>query len=205
MAAQAMQSFDWQALLARLAQARTAAEADHLRTPEEVHEILRRRATALAQPPTPTASEHETLLLLTFTLAGQRFGVEAAHVLEVLPLRNPTPVPGAPACIVGIVNRRGRVVAVADLHRLLRLPETDTTGGERVVVVQAGAMVLGLAVDDIVGIGAVPRSSLAPLGTADDGSSAFIRGSTADRVLLLDAETLANNPQLNPGAAVPRS
>lgn len=203
MALQAKESLDWQQVLARLAQAQEAMDAGQVRTPEQVHRLLRRRAAALAQPLAAALAPEETLLLLVFILDGRRFGVEATHVLEALPLRNLTPVPGAPGCIAGVANLRGRMVAVVNLNELLQLPERGTASHDRLVVIQAGPMTCGLAVDEVVGMRTVPRQSLAPLLHPDLGDAGFIRGSTADRVVVLDPQALAGHPGLNGGNARP--
>ena len=53
------------------------------------------------------------------------YAVALDAVLEVLELRGtgaPTPVPGGPAALLGVLNVRGRVVPVLDTARLLGLP-----------------------------------------------------------------------------------
>jgi hypothetical protein len=56
--------------------------------------------------------------LLTFRLARERYALAVDAVAEVAPAGTVRPVPRAPATILGLAERRGRVLAVLDLPRL---------------------------------------------------------------------------------------
>ena len=56
---------------------------------------------------------------MVFSLCGERFAVDAEHVIEAFELAAPTPVPGTPERLVGVVNHRGSVLGVFDLRGLL--------------------------------------------------------------------------------------
>src|SRR5262245_32987051 len=63
------------------------------------------------------------MLYLLLEVAGQQYAVEAARVVEVLPLVQVTVVPRAPTEVAGIFSFRGRPVPLIDLRRLtLRRP-----------------------------------------------------------------------------------
>ncbi|MBI4390576.1 MAG: chemotaxis protein CheW, partial [candidate division NC10 bacterium] len=83
----------WEQAYAQLERVRQALEASGDHSPEAARHILQARAQALARPldPGPTATEVSDLLV--FSLAGERYGIETAHVLETVPLRELTPVP----------------------------------------------------------------------------------------------------------------
>ena len=68
-----------------------------------------------------TASEL-MIQLVTFNVGDCILGVEIEHVQEINHQLDLTPVPGAPDSIRGVINLRGDVVTVLDLHRLLGLP-----------------------------------------------------------------------------------
>jgi chemotaxis signal transduction protein len=50
--------------------------------------------------------------VLMFELAGEAYAVPAATVEGVVPWRNPAPVPGASSHVRGVIQDRGRIVAV---------------------------------------------------------------------------------------------
>jgi len=58
------------------------------------------------------------MLLLVFRLGADRYGLEAAQVLEVVPLVTLKVVPQAPRYVAGVMNYRGHPVPVLDLCHL---------------------------------------------------------------------------------------
>lgn len=188
---------DWQAAYARLEQARRAIEAGGALPPEEIERILRARAAALAKPvaeaPTPTG----LLDLLVFSLAGERYAIETSHVLEVVPLRDLTPVPCTPPFVLGVVNHRGRILPVLDLRRLLDLGGQGAPEGSQAVVVEAGGMTFGVFADLVVDTTRLGSSELAPPAPTLTGRrQAFLRGVTGEMVAVLDLEGLARDRRI---------
>ena len=64
----------------------------------------------------------ESRPLIRFTLGGRRFALELPLVSEMTDLPLLHPVPGAPPCVAGVADIRGRVVTLLDLAALFRLP-----------------------------------------------------------------------------------
>ena len=62
-----------------------------------------------------------------------------------------TPVPGAPAPVIGVRNLRGEVLPVFDLAAALGAP--DSGSGERIVVVEADGRRAALVVDAVIEVG----------------------------------------------------
>ncbi|MBI4610394.1 MAG: purine-binding chemotaxis protein CheW [Candidatus Rokubacteria bacterium] len=188
---------NWQAAYALLERARRAIETGAERPPEDVKRILRERAQALAKPleeaPTPT----EVLELLVFSLSGERYGIETAHVLEVVTLRELTPVPCTPSFVLGVVNHRGRILSVLDLRRLFDLAGQGVTEGSRVVAVEAGGMRFGIFADAVAGTMRVGVHEVAPPPVTLTGDrQAFVQGVTGEMVAVLDLEALAHDPRI---------
>jgi len=57
--------------------------------------------------------------LLLFLLSGRRFGVEIDRVEQILHAQPITSTPRCPACVDGILEHRGRFLAVVSLRRRL--------------------------------------------------------------------------------------
>jgi len=55
------------------------------------------------------------MLFIVFRLGKERYAVDAAHVIEVIPRLPLRPPPGTPDFVAGIFNFRGKVVPVLDL------------------------------------------------------------------------------------------
>jgi len=59
------------------------------------------------------------MLLLTFTAGANRYAVDVAWVVEVVPNVELRPIPHAPTFLAGLLGYRGKVVPVIDLGLLL--------------------------------------------------------------------------------------
>ena len=59
--------------------------------------------------------------ILVFEINGQRFGIRAVDVVEVLRAATLTPLPSAPSVIQGLLNLRGHVVPVLNVRESIFL------------------------------------------------------------------------------------
>jgi purine-binding chemotaxis protein CheW len=85
--------------------------------------------------PSGTAGAHTTQYL-TFSIAGEEYGVPILRVLEILAFDTLTRIPAAPPCIRGVINLRGRVVPIVDLAIKFGEPECAITKRTCTVVVE---------------------------------------------------------------------
>lgn len=190
-------TLDWQEAYARLERARQALESGGERSPEEVRRTLRERARALARPREEPRAPAETLELVVFSLAGERYGIETARVLEVIPLRDLTSVPSAPAVILGVVNYRGRILPVLDGRRLLALAGEGIPEGSQVVAVHAEGMTFGLFTTGVEGVVRIAADQVAPVPlTLTRAHPALLRGVTGAMVAVLDLDAVARDPRI---------
>jgi chemotaxis-related protein WspB len=56
---------------------------------------------------------------LLFEVAGQRYGLDIADVIEVVPAVHVRPLPGSPSYVAGVCRYRGTMVPVIDLSALI--------------------------------------------------------------------------------------
>lgn len=163
--------------------------------------ILRERARRLAQPESlqrgVEAAAGAAREMLEFRLADERYAVDSAFVREVHPLKNLTSLPCTPAFVAGIMNLRGRIVAVIDLKRFLGLPERGLTDLHRIVLVGDDTIEFGLLADVSVGMLRVEPAELQPpLPTLTEIGARYIQGITADRLVVLDMPAILGDPRL---------
>jgi purine-binding chemotaxis protein CheW len=119
-------------------------------------------------------------------VAEEHYALPVDRVLEVAELGDLTPVPGAPAQIIGVRNLRGQVIPVIALATLLGLPGAEP---ERIVVAEAGERRAGLAVDAIVDVSELP-------GASEQVDSPYLTGAAlVDGVLvgMLDADAVLSS------------
>jgi len=88
--------------------------------------------------------------LLVFEVGGQRYGLPAADVRELLRAVTLTPLPRAPAIVEGVINVRGVLVPVLDIRGRFRLPPKPPEPSDHLIVARAGGRVVALRVDRAV-------------------------------------------------------
>ncbi len=101
----------------------------------------------------------ETEEFVTFTIAGQLFGIPVLQIQDVLSSYQITPIPLAPPEIAGSLNLRGRVVTAIDVRLRLGLPaRSDGTESMSIVAENEGAL-YSLIVDSVGEVLALSQSA----------------------------------------------
>lgn len=86
---------------------------------------------------------------VTAIIAGQLFGIPVLQVQDVLGPQKINPIPLAPPEVAGSLNLRGRIVTAIDVRRRLGLPAYEGKGGGMSVVVEQGAELYSLIIDEV--------------------------------------------------------
>ncbi|MDP2310388.1 MAG: chemotaxis protein CheW [Pseudomonadota bacterium] len=103
--------------------------------------------------------EGETTLVVQFDMDGHQFGLAASDVLEILRAATPSPLPGAPAVVTGILNVRGQLVPVYDIRARFRLNPRPMRSTDHLVVLDAGRTV-AIVVEQVHALVAVPKADI---------------------------------------------
>jgi purine-binding chemotaxis protein CheW len=90
--------------------------------------------------------------LLVFSLGKQQFALPVGRVSTVVPRATLTPLPGAPADLIGLLRLRGALCPVIDIRARLGLSVAAPHIGECIVVMHAASFRIGLLVEGIVGV-----------------------------------------------------
>ncbi|BDC47733.1 hypothetical protein F183_A00490 [Bryobacterales bacterium F-183] len=183
-----MGSIDWAKALERI---RTAEQNSG--NTLDVQEIYKLRARRLAELPERTgldsdaaaALDADRLELLIFRPQADgtvRYAVPARVVVEVLHAVRPTPVPGAPASVRGVIQVRG------EIWPLFAIPDLATGNGaapDMAILIRArGNRPLGILVADVEETRVVKRSSLRY------GQSDHVMGILPDLTVVLQVESI---------------
>ncbi|KQM40799.1 chemotaxis protein CheW [Sphingomonas sp. Leaf10] len=88
------------------------------------------------QPTTVAWNQDDRLEVLVFDLGGQSFALEAVLVREILDMMPETRVPGAPPLVSHVVNFRGRIIPLANLHLAFGMEVAAMTPDSRIVVIE---------------------------------------------------------------------
>jgi purine-binding chemotaxis protein CheW len=84
---------------------------------------------------------------LTVTAGARRYAVPLAAITEIIRVPSASPVPLAPAWLLGLINHRGAILPMIDLEQRLGGAKTMAAAQSRVLVGTAGAAFLVQAVD----------------------------------------------------------
>ena len=109
---------------------------------------------------------------LTFTLAGEEYGIGILKIREIIGMMPITSVPQAPDFVKGVINLRGKVIPVIDLRLRFGMPAMDYTERTCIIVVQIdlsdASLNIGIVVDsvsEVLNIGANDIENAPTFGT----------------------------------------
>ncbi|SOD41094.1 chemotaxis protein CheW [Nitrosovibrio sp. Nv4] len=177
----------------RLKSAREATERIWTPPVEKEQQILQTRAYALAQVSSSAVADNDSIEVLEFMLANEHYAVETHYVLQVTLLEHLTRLPCTPAFVLGIVNLRGAILPVISIKNFFELPEQGLTDTNKIIVLQLEKIRFCILVDEIVNVRYILLAGLQPpLPTLTSIQKDYLKGVTADRMALLDAEKLLN-------------
>ena len=118
---------------------------------------------------------------VTFMLNHDPYGIAVTQIREILDSAVITKVPQTSAEMLGVINLRGQVVPVVDMHRKLGLPTFDESGKSCIIIAEVNiaeeVLVVGLQVDEVREVLELTSDAIEPpprLGTKLN--TRFIRG-----------------------------
>lgn len=156
--------------------------------PEHVEE-LRHRAAELARPAKPPRAD-DVHAAIIFELGGERYAVAAHAVLQIVALRELTPLPSAPLPLFGLTQWRGDVLTVLDVRELLGVPRHGLADLARVIVVDGSHHVFGVLADAVRDVRDIDIDGVQPLPADDADRGTLLSGITDDGVLVIDSDAL---------------
>jgi purine-binding chemotaxis protein CheW len=107
---------------------------------------------------TETLTDAATDRILLFDVGRTLYGCEMAAVREIVPARTTTRLPGAPPFVRGLINLRGSIITVIDLAA--RLDAGRAGPDASIMLIEVGAKLVGLAVDDVRDVQEIPADRM---------------------------------------------
>ncbi len=98
--------------------------------------------------------------LVTFQAADELFAVDIFAVERVLRHEAPRLLPNAAPWLRGVIDHGGRTLPVVDLRERLGLPTAEATERSRILVITAGEALIGMTVDAVHEVLALPDGAL---------------------------------------------
>jgi len=106
---------------------------------------------------------------VSFFLAGEKYAHPVGSIKEVLRYQEPSPIPGAPYDVDGILNIRGEVLTVISARKLMELPEDPRSEDSRIISIETHQGLCGIVVDKVEAIVGFDNSSIEPPPNQDAG------------------------------------
>ena len=99
---------------------------------------------------------------VVFRLGREVYGLEISTVLEIITMQTITEVPGTEDYIEGVINLRGLVIPVFNLHKKFNLLGGEITRLTRIVVVEVEGSNIGMQVDAVSEVVRIPGEVIEP-------------------------------------------
>ena len=96
-----------------------------------------------------SASSSERGQYLSFKLGADEYAVEILRVQEILGMRPIVPVPQTPPHVRGVMNLRGAVMPVVDMHAALGFPVEEPGKFSVILVLAVQGRTIGFIVDSV--------------------------------------------------------
>ena len=119
---------------------------------------------ALAIPEQQDENAEDIVQMVGFIVANELFGVNILMVQEIIKDLEITAIPDAPDFVVGVINLRGNIIPILDLHKRLKLSADRTRRSENswILILNIGDRVTGFVVDRVTQVIKVQANMIKP-------------------------------------------
>ncbi|WP_083531072.1 chemotaxis protein CheW [Pararhizobium antarcticum] len=114
-------------------------------------------------PANTATTTSATFEIIAFRLHDQEFCVRTRTIREIRGWGPATPIPHAPADVIGVMNLRGTVIPIIDLANKLGMRSTEPNERSAIVVAEVHGMAMGLVVDRVSDILTIAEDLLQPV------------------------------------------
>lgn len=120
----------------------------------------------------------ETCQYVTFTCAGQNFGIDIMSMREIRNWTPVTPLPAQKPDVLGVIDIRGRVVPVHDLALRIGCSSERQTphDGKVILVLKVAGHDMGLLVDSVSDIIEINAEDMLPVPQIEGSAARFLGG-----------------------------
>ena len=135
--------------------------------------------SAIAQSPTLAPdpnSETGAFAVLAVAAGDELYGFPLASVREILVPPPITEVPRAPGSVLGVISVRGRIITLVSLPTVLRLDSRWASPQGRVLLVDNGKELIGVAVDRVLQVYRIDQDRIEYTSAVDADLSDYVVG-----------------------------
>ena len=149
---------------------------------------------------------------LTFSLGGEKYGIEILAVREINGMMDITPIPETPQFVKGVINLRGKIIPVIDLRLKFQMEERDYDERTCIIVVQVNysnkPIQIGVIVDSVREVSSISQEDIEPPPSMGLSlKTSYITGmakSKEDVKILLDIDQVLSEDEFQMMASVNR-
>ncbi|MCW7469606.1 chemotaxis protein CheW [Leptospira kanakyensis] len=97
------------------------------------------------------AYEEDTIenRFLIFSLADRSYGIEIKNITEIVGMQTITEIPDMPSFIKGVINLRGKVIALIDVRDRFRMANISYDEKTCIIILNIQNQLIGLIVDTV--------------------------------------------------------
>lgn len=122
---------------------------------------------------------------ISFRLQQESYAQAIDRVKEVIEFTPPSPVPGAPETVLGVLNVRGEVITVVSGHQLLDAANQTPPEQQRILIIEGQDERFGVVVDAVEEIVRLSAERIEPTGHAPEQALLVGTARYAQRLLIM--------------------
>ena len=140
---------------------------------------------------------------MTFQSGDEYYGLKIQYVNEIIQIQAITEIPETEDYIKGLINLRGKVIPVIDIHLRFKQDPFEYNDRTCIIVISIKSMLIGLIVEKIAEVVEIKEQNIMPpptISRADKIQNKYIYGigKVGDSVkLLIDPDKLLNDEDLS--------
>ncbi|HAO30221.1 MAG TPA: chemotaxis protein CheW [Treponema sp.] len=153
------------------------------------------------------AEENSQLQLVTFQLGEELYGVDIMDVKEIVRVQDVRPIPNAPYYVEGIINLRGEIIPIMNLHKRFHIQQAAASSEDLLSEDDGGFIILdiegnkiGIIIDRVARVVSVERGEIKPPPQMFSGiGTEYIQGVVRQEsgyLIILDTRKLFNPKEL---------
>ncbi len=103
--------------------------------------------------------------IVTFRLGEESYGIPVWEVREIIRPMEISPIPGAVQSVEGVINLRGEIIPVINMHPVLGMGDSGEEGSgkqKKIVIIDAEGVGFGFIVDEVMEVMKVSSEELQP-------------------------------------------
>lgn len=146
------------------------------------------------------------LEILEFTVGGNSYGINVAKIKEILPYKQPTPIPNSHDLIEGIFMPRDQIITIINLSKCLTGQSNADATGDMYIVTNFNQLNVGFHVDSVIGIQRISWADIAkPDATLENSGNGVATGIVklaGKLIIILDFEKIVSDISPDTGLKV---